>query len=214
MSTCDILTTQALQGAMQGSCIPTKPLLAMEPKMRIELTTYALRVRYQKILVESGRDTSVTATGFAHFLGTRWSHMEASELATEVTTLSDIHRSAEGTRLLSLLIVTQPHNGLVIYTAPVPYFFGTFSISCAAAAPACVIILSDIWTNTLASLFGLPQQSSARWTCWREFETGPVARWYVRRLSSTLQHDSDLLKPKMPLDVDEYLLGGFLNPCW
>jgi len=45
MSTCDILATQALQGAMQGSCIPTKPLLAMEPKRGIEPLTYALRVR-------------------------------------------------------------------------------------------------------------------------------------------------------------------------
>jgi hypothetical protein len=45
MSTCDILTTQAIQSAMRGSYIPIKPLLAMEPKMRIELTTYALRVR-------------------------------------------------------------------------------------------------------------------------------------------------------------------------
>ena len=45
MSTCDILTTQALQSAEQGFCIPTKPLLAMEPEMVIETTTYALRVR-------------------------------------------------------------------------------------------------------------------------------------------------------------------------
>ena len=40
-----ILPTQALPSAAQGSYIPTKPLLALEPKMRIELTTYALRVR-------------------------------------------------------------------------------------------------------------------------------------------------------------------------
>ncbi len=45
MPTCDILATQALQGAMQGSCIPTKPLLAMEPGVGIEPTTYALQVR-------------------------------------------------------------------------------------------------------------------------------------------------------------------------
>jgi hypothetical protein len=45
MSSCDIFTTQALQGAKQGSCISTKPLQTLEPKMRIELTTYALRVR-------------------------------------------------------------------------------------------------------------------------------------------------------------------------
>ena len=45
MPTCDDITTQALHGAMQGSCIPTKPLLAMEPKIGFEPTTYALRVR-------------------------------------------------------------------------------------------------------------------------------------------------------------------------
>ena len=182
--------------------------------MRIELTTYALRVRCGCKLVESGGDISITARGFAHFLGTRWSYAETSGLATEVATLSDIHRLAEGTRLLSLLTVTQPQNGLVIYTAPVPHFFGSFSVSCAAAAPEWSIILSDTWTNTPASLSGLLPQSSAKWTCWRVCATGPVAKSFVKRLSSTLQHDSDLLKPKMTLDIDEYLLGRFLNSCW
>ena len=45
MSTYDSLTTQAIQSAKQGFCIPTKPLLAREPERRIELLTYALRVR-------------------------------------------------------------------------------------------------------------------------------------------------------------------------
>ena len=103
----------------------TKPLTSdfLEPERRIELLTYALRVRCGCKLVESGGDTSATARGFAHFLGTRWSYTEASGLATEVTTPSDIHRSAEGTRLLSLLMATYPQNGLAIYTAPVPSFF-------------------------------------------------------------------------------------------
>ena len=186
----------------------------MEPKMRIELTTYALRVRCGCKLVESGGDTSLTTMGLTHFLGTRWIYTEASGLATEVTTLSDIHRSSGSTRLLSLLMVTQPQNGLVIYTAPVPHFFGSFSISCAAAAPEWSIILSDTWTNTPASLSDLPPQSSAKWTCWPVCAMGPVAKSFVKQLSSTLQHDSDLLTPKMSLDIDEYFLGGFLNPCW
>ena len=181
--------------------------------MRIELTTYALRVRCGCKLVETGGDTSVTARGFAHFLGTRWSYTEASGLATEVTTLSDIHRSAEGTRLLSLLMATQPHKGLVIYTALVPCFFGTFSISCAAAVPEWSIILSDTWTNIPASLFGLPQQSSARWTCWRVSVMGLVGKWYARPLSSTSLPNSDPLKHQIHHEVGEYLQSGFRMPC-
>jgi hypothetical protein len=148
------------------------------------------------------------------FTGTRWSRTEASGLTTELTTLGDIHRLAKGTRLLSLLMATHPQNGLVIYTAPVPHFFGSFSISCATAVPEWSIILSDTWTNIPASLSGLRLQSSVRWTCWRASATGPVAKSFVKQLSSTLQHDSDPLTPKMPLDIDEYLLGGFLIPCW
>ena len=44
MSTCDTLTTQALRIANKGPVLLGNPLF-MEPKMRIELTTYALRVR-------------------------------------------------------------------------------------------------------------------------------------------------------------------------
>jgi hypothetical protein len=148
------------------------------------------------------------------FTGTRWSRTEVSGLTTELTTLGDIHRLAKGTRLLSLLMATHPQNGLVIYTAPVPYFFGSFSISCATAVPEWSIILSDTWTNIPASLSGLLPQSSARWIYWRVSATGPVAKSFVKQLSSTLQHDSDLLTLKMPLDIDEYLLSELVSSCW
>jgi hypothetical protein len=45
MSTYDSLTTQALQEAQEGCGITTKPLFRLEPERRIELLTYALRVR-------------------------------------------------------------------------------------------------------------------------------------------------------------------------
>ena len=47
-------------------------------------------MRFRWKLVKSDGDTSATAMGFAHFLGTRWIHTEASGLTTELTTLSDI----------------------------------------------------------------------------------------------------------------------------
>ena len=186
----------------------------MEPGVGIEPTTYALQVRSLWRQVESRRDTSATVKGFVWFTGTRWSRAEASGLTTELTTLGDIQLKAVRMRRLSLLRGIQPQNSLMIYMAPVPHFFGSFTISCATAVPESSIILSDTWTNTPASLSGLPPQSSAKWTCWPVFVTGPVAKSFGKRLSSTLQHDSNLLKPKMPLDIDEYLLGGFLNSCW
>jgi hypothetical protein len=54
--------------------------------MRIELTTYALRVRCSWKLVESGGDTSPTTKGFANISGTRWSRTETSGLTTGLTT--------------------------------------------------------------------------------------------------------------------------------
>ena len=45
MSTYDSLTTRALQEAQKGCRIATKPLFQLEPERRIELLTYALRVR-------------------------------------------------------------------------------------------------------------------------------------------------------------------------
>jgi hypothetical protein len=147
------------------------------------------------------------------FTGTRWSRTEASGLTTELTTLGDIHRLAKGTRLLSLLMATHPQNGLVIYTAPVPHFFGSFSISCAAAVPEWSIILSDTWTNIPASLSGLPQQSSARWTCWRASVMGLVDKRYARPLSSTSLPNSGPLKHQIHHEVGEYLQSGFVMPC-
>jgi hypothetical protein len=189
------------------------PSHSVEPERRIELLTYALRVRCGCKLVESGGDTSLTTMGFTHFLGTRWIYTEASGLATEVTTLSDIHRSSGSTRLLSLLMVTQPQNGLVIYTAPVPHFFGSFSISCATAVPEWSIILSDTWTNIPASLSGLPLQYSARWTCWRASVMGLVDKRYARPLSSTSLPSSGPLKRRIHHEVGEYLESGFVMPC-
>ena len=45
MSTYDSLTTQALQEPQKGCSIATKTLFQLEPERRIELLTYALRVR-------------------------------------------------------------------------------------------------------------------------------------------------------------------------
>ncbi len=74
----------------------------MEPKMRIELTTYALRVRCGCKLVESGGDTYATTNGSANVLGTWWSHSEASGLTTELATVAVRYQFATCTRLQSL----------------------------------------------------------------------------------------------------------------
>jgi hypothetical protein len=152
--------------------------------------------------------------GFVWFIGTRRNHTEASGLTTKLTTLSDIHRLSSRVQLPSLLMAIQLQNGPVIYQAPAPNFLGAFSDSCTAVVPECFIILSDIWINTRASLSGLPPQSSKRWIYWHDSGAGPAARSFVRRLSSTSRHDFNLFKPKMTLDIDEYLLGRFLNSCW
>jgi hypothetical protein len=102
----------------------------------------------------------------------------------------------------------------MIYIPLVPQISGDISNSSAADTPMCEIIFVGQWNNTRAFLFGLRLQSSARWTCWRVIEIQPGVKLCEKQLSCTLQHDSNLLKPKMPLDIDEYLLGGFLNPCW
>jgi hypothetical protein len=142
-------------------------------------------------------------------LGTRWSHTEASGLTTELTTVVDIHRSDTSTRMFTSAYVARSQNGQVIYTGPVPLPSRAFPNSSAAVPPKWVtIFVGQTWTNTLASHFGSRLQSSERWTCWPASETGPAARWYVKQLSSISQHDSDLLKPEIFLDVDEYLLGG------
>ena len=186
----------------------------MEPGVGIEPTTYALQVRSRWRQAESSRDSSTTVKGFVWFTGTRWNHTEASGFTTKLTTLSDIHRSSSRVQWPSLLMAIQLQNGLVIYKAPAPNFLGTFPDSCAAVVPDWFIILSDIWTNIPASLSDLLPQSSARWIYWRDSGAGPAARSFVRRLSSTLRHDFNLFKPKMTLDIDEYLLGRFLNSCW
>ena len=183
--------------------------------MRIELTTYALRVRCDCKQVETGGVTSATAKGFRHFFGTWWSDAEASGLTTELTTLGDIQRSASCRRLLSLVGATRLQISEVIYTAQVPRIFGTISNSSAAAPPKWVtIFVGQTWTNTLASHFGSRLQSSERWTCWPAPVTGPVARWCAKQLSSTSQHDSDQPTHKMCPEVDEYLLSGLVSPCW
>jgi hypothetical protein len=111
------------------------------------------------------------------------------------------------------LTVTQPQNGQVIYTALVPYFFGSFSISCATAVPEWSIILSDTWTNTPASLSGLRLQSSVRWTCWRASVMVLVDKRCARPLSSTSHPNSDPLKHQIHHEVGEYLQSGFVMPC-
>ncbi len=58
----------------------------LEPERRIELLTYALRVRSGCKLVESDGDTSATTKGFTNIFGTRWSRTATSGLTTELTT--------------------------------------------------------------------------------------------------------------------------------
>jgi hypothetical protein len=181
--------------------------------MRIELTTYALRVRSGCKLVESGGDTSATVKGFMHFLGVRRSGTEASGFTTELTTLGDIHRSAASARLLLRPTTIQTNFRLVIYTAPAPRNPGTFSNSSAAAPATWVTIFVGQWIDTHAFLFGSRPQSSERWTCWPAPVTGPAARSSGKRLSSTSQHDSVPPTTKMSPGVDEYLLSGLVTPC-
>ena len=179
--------------------------------MRIELTTYALRVRSVWRQAESRRDTSATVMGFPHFSGVGWSDTDASGLTTELTTLGDIQRSANCTRTHSEVSAAQSQYSQVIYTARVPRVSGAFPNSSAAVPPKWVtIFVGQTWINTLASHFGLHLQSSESWTCLPTSVTGPAARSFEKQLSSTLLHDSDPLNPEMFLDVDEYLLGGIL----
>ncbi len=183
--------------------------------MRIELTTYALRVRSLRRQAESRRDTSATVMGFTHFSGVERNHTEASGLTTKLTTLGDIHRSSAYGRLLSLLQGKQTNKSQVIYTALVPRNSGAFfNSSTAALAKWVTMFVGQSWTNTLVSLFGLHLQSSERWTCWPASVTGPAARSFGKQLSSTSRHDSDPPIHKMCPEVDEYLFSGLETPCW
>jgi len=124
MSTCDILTTRTLQGVQKGCCRGIKHLFKGEPERRIELLTYALRVRFRWKLVESGGDTSATVKGFMHFSGTRWSHTEASGLTTKLTTLSDMYFPSTFGQALSPSGYFACCFSLVISHRPVPPIFG------------------------------------------------------------------------------------------
>lgn len=198
-----------------GSCFNIhETLVSLAPSAGIEPATYGLGslYRFLEAFASDNKATHLKRIRLHSFVGDmrrRESHVHFS-----VHRVSDIHPLKIQLAPISVGMVIIGCNGLVIYTALVPYFFGNFSISCTAAVPEWSIILSDTWTYIPASLSVLPLQSSARWTFWRASVMQPVARSFVKRLSSTLQHDSNPLKPKMPLDIGEYLLGGFLNPCW
>jgi len=214
MSTCDILTTQAIQKATQWFCSHTKPLLRMEPKMRIELTTYALRVLSLCSQVET---SGLWRTGIA--VDTRitrnwWKLVDRGGLTTELTTCGDIQPICIVPALITPSCCKSLKNISVIYISLAPCISGTFANSSATvSAKSGTIFVGQTWTNTLASLFGSPLQSSARWTCWRESVTEHAVRLYVKQLSSISQSKSDLLNHKTHHEVVEYLQSEFAMPC-
>jgi hypothetical protein len=126
---------------------------------------------------------------------------------------TDIHPLKNELSAISVVTITIGCNGQMIYKTLVPSFLRTLWNSCAAAVQRWSIILSDTWTNTRAFLFGLPQQSSERWTCWRVSVMHLVGKWYARLLSSTSLPNSDLLKHQIRNEVGEYLESHFVMPC-
>ena len=128
MSPCDILTTQPLQSAMQRFCNHTKPLLAMEPKMRIELTTYALRVLLQRNQVDtSGRWWTRNAVD-TRFLRNWWKLEDGSGVTTELTTHSDIQLTCVLSAVIATCCCQSSMSTSVIYKPLAPSLFGQYGI--------------------------------------------------------------------------------------
>jgi hypothetical protein len=126
----------------------------------------------------------------------------------------DIHSIAPRAIAVLLGVLLEPTGGKVIYISLAPCISGTFANSSATvSAKSGTIFVGQSWTNTLASLFGSPLQSSARWTCWRESVTEHAVRLYVKQLSSISQSKSDLLNHETHREVVEYLQSELAMPC-
>ena len=197
-----------------GSCLAIhETLISFAPSAGIGPATCGLGSLYcfLEAFTSDNRATLLKGIGMHSFAGDKRRH--EGHVHFFVHFPSDIHPFKNELSVISVATIIIGCNGQVIYTAPVPSFFCTLWNSCAAAVPRWSIILSDTWIYTHAFLFGLPQQSFARWTCWRVSVMRLVGKWCARLLSSTSLPNSDLLKHQIRNEVGEYLESHFVMPC-
>ena len=128
MSTYDILTTLTLGSAEQGFCIPAKPLLALEPGVGNEPTTYALRVLSLCNQVETSGLWWTDIAVDARISRNWWGLVDRGGLTTELTTLSDIQNFCIPPAVIAPSSYKSFVSGSVIYKPLVSSLFEQYEI--------------------------------------------------------------------------------------